>query len=306
MEIDFAVDGDEKRLEKLGECAITAHVRFSRETRTACILKGDAAVIYGLTDSTYCKRIMDELCIESSIMTRLLEMQLAEISTDVKFRLSIYEKYEEYDKIVEIVAETPEFKFGMLSDRTQLSCSLRDKTGCTPLMEACQGARRDFCLKLLDTEFAQVGQVSRTGITALFRACYWPDSLASVIRRLLDISPSSCGQIAKGGQTCLMQICKSPEHETPEIVELARIILASGQAKPGHVAQDHTTALIHACIKRKIGITTELLKTGKSKPRHRTPMRKSAYTYAIGADIHTRQKFYTIFAKYLGLGKAHP
>lgn len=298
MEIDFAVDGDEKRLEKLGECAITAHVRFSRNTQTACVLKDDAAVVYSLTDPTYCERIMDILCIERSIMIRLLELQLAEITTDVQLKLHIYEKYEEYGKIAEIVADIPEFSFGRLSDKTQLGCALRDKSGYTPLMAACRMARKDLCAKLLDSEFAQVGQVSRTGETALFYACRWPVSLGLIIQRLFDASPSSCGQIAKGGQTPLMQICKGSDRETPDTIELVKKMLATGKAKPGHIAQDHTTALIHACIKHKSGITTELLKSGKSKPRHRTPAGKSAYSFAI-ADRYSRHMFCGIFATHM-------
>lgn len=298
MDIDFVADGDEERLEILGDCAVAAQVRFTKGASLPCILKGDAAVAYSLTDSTFAKRIMDELCIDRSIMVRLLEMQLAEISTDFHHKVHVYEKYAEYEKLAEIIAQIPDFSFiDRLSRDTLLAHPFRDKKGQTPLMEACKCSHKELAKQLLDSSsagFGQPKQVSREGTTALFYACIKPSVFASEIEKMLDV----CGQISKGGVTPLMQLCKSHDAETPAIITIIARMLATGKAKPGHIAQDGTTALIWACKMRKTKTVDLLLKSGKSKHKHRLKTGKSAFTYAVDGKLKYRE-LHSIFRSHI-------
>lgn len=284
MEIPVDFDVDERRLAVLGECAITAHVDFEKRAGKPCLLHGDEAVVFSMTDPDYAIGLVDRLCLERHIMVRLLEMQLAGISDDAtKFR--VYEKYKEFDALAAAVAGARAVCFSKhFSIETLTSCILRDKTGYTPLMDACRKQLdKSAAIAILRSDISQVDQVSRTGCTALIYACHQARS-EQIIRLLVETGKSKPGQICKGGHTALTTYCK---HDISR-VEIVKLLLATGESRPGHVTHESKTALIYAAECMSHATIIEILKTGKSKPGHKIGG-KTAISIIAQKALHERK-----------------
>lgn len=296
--IDF--DRDKRRLAVLGECAIVAHVDFDKTAGKPSVLREEEAFIFGMTDPGYVASLVDRLCIEKHIMIRLLEIQIAAIS-DVATKLRTYERYEEYDALAAIVAQMEDVSFSTwFSVKTLTSCILRDKTGYTPLMDACRNDRKSLAVAILASEFAQVGQVSRTGHTALIYACRLRTQ-KDIIATMLQTGLSKPGQICKGGVTALIIHC---QQYTPICTEIVRLLLATGESRPGHIGPDKKTALILAATKMSPAII-DILKTGQSRPGHKTKCGNAISIVARNAaQVHKQDPDRILYRDFMAVQKS--
>lgn len=225
---------------------------FAKMQEKECVeIDMDDLLIVTMGQTDRLKERIDRCVISSDDMTRVMLRNIMELNRNSQeilqtyipeiIRLKMYEEFQEYifsqlgfQAFIDIYEKyktlfTPEFLTGF----PYLSKDL-----CTVLTCMIIEHNESLCLRLVEMNNTNLGQVDDYGCTALILACYY--GLSKLALKILEMDKSNPGQIDIDGDTALICACNK------NLSEVALKILETGKGNPHHVNKNGNSALSFA------------------------------------------------------------